>query len=232
MNSIRLTVAASVALSAAPASAQIWIGQLVGQMAAQGQQQAQEHACMMGTPQDAAEVAETRAPTAALMSRYWEAARKGPVDLTPFYHESGKNRWMASGTTVGPNRFAGVTDPLATIAGLALEPQPAAFLRSGDGAIVQGQWRVLAADGSEAGRLDASFTRQIGVWRLRTLRVVRAGEPVPAVAAFCHKPGDIEPYKVAFAEQERLRAEKRARKEAARAARAARESASPSQAGN
>jgi hypothetical protein len=208
-----------VAVTAAPASAQIWIGQIVGNMIAQGQQQAQEHACMMGTPQAQPEVDETRSPTAELMSRYWDAARKGPVDLAPFYHESGKKRWTAGKTTVGPNKFGKVTDPLATTAGLTLEPQPVGFLRSGDGATVQGQWRVLAPDGSEAGRLDASFTRQIGVWRLRTLHVLHVGEAVPAVAAFCHKPGDIEPYKVAFAEQERLRAEKRARKEAARAAR-------------
>ena len=79
MRKVLLGGAASVALlGGAPATAQIWIGQIVGNMMAAQAAAEKEHACMMGTPDTPSEVEETRAPIADVMARY--ATRKCSVD--------------------------------------------------------------------------------------------------------------------------------------------------------
>lgn len=206
---------------ATSASAQIWIGQVVGNIADQERIARQRHECMMGeSKMPEAEVTETIGQTSNIMRAYFAAASRSPANVAPFYHLSGKKRWMSGKLSIGSSGLAKVTDPLAIQEGAAIDQAPTAHVRSGDTSLVQSLWTVRNSAGTPIGYYDAFLTRNLGVWRLRSLTVVTGTAAPTSITPFCEKPGDVQPYRIAFAERERLRAEKQARKAAERAARA------------
>jgi hypothetical protein len=186
-----------------PANAQAWIGEMVGNMIAQEQAIQREAACMGGTAMPDSEIAETRASAFAAMDGYWNAVRSGaPADVIPFYRDARKASWRAGGTALDGAALHKLTDPLAQT-GAVFDATPLAYLRSGDGSSVHGQWAVRRADGGLIGTLDAAFSRSAGQWKLGDLTVYSATEYVEPLVQYCHKVGDVLPYRVASTTQAR-----------------------------
>ena len=179
------------------ARAQAWIGQVVGNMIAQEQAAQQEAACMGGADMPDTEIAETRPSAFAAMNGYWGAVRGGtPADVAAFYQGDRKVSWSAAGATVSGAGLHRVTDPLAQPSAI-LDAQPLAYLRAGDGTSVHGQWAVRHADGRLIGTLDAAFRRATGQWKLSDLTIYSAREYVEPLVQYCHKVGDVLPYRIA-----------------------------------
>ena len=179
------------------AHAQAWIGQVVGNMIAQQQAAQQEAACMGGAAMPDSEIAETRASTFTAINGYWNAVRGGgAADVASFYQGDRKVSWTARGTTLSDAALHKVTDPLAQ-SGAVLDAQPTAYFRSGDGSSVRGQWAVRRADGRMIGTLDAAFRRAAGIWKLSDLTVYPATEYVEPLVQYCHRVGDVLPYRIA-----------------------------------
>jgi hypothetical protein len=208
-----------LALQPGSAQAQAWIGQIVGNMIAAEAAAQQEHACMTGTAMPENEVAEARGPALALMPRYFEAAKGGGAALSSFYNLDKRSRWTSGGTSAGMADIDRQRDPFAQ-GGLVLDPVPLGFVRAGDGASALGQWNVRNAMGKAAGTYTALFTRKTGVWRLSALELTPARSYVDPVVQYCHKAGDVLPYRIANARWSREYAEKRVAKAEAKAQRA------------
>ena len=213
-------LAAIVLVASTPAVSQIWIGQVVGNMMAAGQAARQEHECMMGTAMPVAEVDETRGYTAAAIGTYSAAVSKGgPADASAAWNlDDGKARWIHGDTQLRRDKFDSITDPFVA-AGAHIDAAPAAYLRSGDGKFVEGHWPARDSGGNLVGVYDGLFTRTAGVWKLRTLTLLSPSEAATGLIQFCHKPGDVEPYKEVFEERQQILEMKRAEKAARKAAR-------------
>ncbi len=207
------------ALQPGSAQAQIWIGQIVGNMIAAEAAAQQEHACMTGTAMPESEVAEARGPALALMPRYFEAAKGGGAALSGFYNLDKRSRWTSGGVSAGMAEIDRQADPFAQ-GGLVFDPTPLGFVRAGDGASALGQWHVRNAAGKAAGTYTALFTRKTGVWRLSMLALTPARAYADPVEQYCHKAGDVLPYRIANARWSREYAEKRVAKAEAKAQRA------------
>lgn len=229
-------IGGTLGLAATPAGAQMWIGLMVGNMMAQELQAKQEHQCMMGDPLALTKIDETRGPTAVAIATYWAAAAAptdGVADVRAAFNLDSRASWTGNGRTLSTGQLDRVADPIASAAA-ALRPAGAApvllassYFRSGDGRTVAGRWTVSAADGRPLGGYDATFIRTLGKWQLRSLILLAADDASVAPVQYCHKPGDVMPYRTAFAISEAKRAAKRAAKEAARAAERARLEGAP-----
>jgi hypothetical protein len=205
----RLAVGA-VALAAAPAFGQAWIGTMVGNMVAQ----AAEARCMSGTPLPEKEIAEAHEPAVRMMQLYWSrAAAADKADISAAYHPSGKAEWKMGDRTVRRCGLVAIEDRLARAPGAALAGEPIAFVRAGDSGGARGLWLVGGAGG---GYYLAEFKRQAGVYKLASIQLYAGGAAVPAVTQYCHKAGDIEAYRQRMAEAAAKRAARKAAREAQR----------------
>lgn len=207
---LRLALASAAAVGAVQPGAlhaQAWIGEMVGNMMAAQQAAIQEHNCMTGTTLPESEIAEARTPGAAAMPAYFDAARAGSP-LSPQFHLDKRTRWVGGGATATMADLDRQKDPFAG-AGLVLDPEPLALVRSGDGSTAQGQWRVRDASGAVAGTYTGLFTRKVGVWRFSTLQLTPPTTYADPVVQYCHKPGDVLPYRLATTGRTRQVLEKR-----------------------
>lgn len=218
--SIAVTAGAMIGLASGAAHGQAWIGQVVGDMIARQQAAIQEHACMTGTPMPDSEVSETRATALAAMNGYWVAVRAGGAsNVSPYYQPDKKAKWISGSTVVPLAGLTRITDPFA-VEGAALDPNPLAYFRAGDGSTVRGQWAVRRGDGSLVGSYDAAFRRVAGTWKLVELTLIPAKTYVEPLVQYCHKPGDVLPYRVSWTTSQRRYLEGRAAKLEAKAAKA------------
>jgi len=209
--------AGSFAACAGSSHAQIWIGQIVGDMAA-GQAAAQrEQACMSGAAMSEKEIAEARIPALATMQGYFADAKAG-ASFAQRFQPDGKSLWMTAGARAGVAELGRQRDPTAG-GDSALDSAPVAFVRAGDGASAMGQWVARAGSGNPVATYTATFSRKAGVWRLSTLSQSAARAYVDPVTQYCHKAGDVLPYRLThttqmreFTEKQLAKAEARARK--------------------
>ncbi|WP_447727971.1 hypothetical protein [Sphingomonas koreensis] len=200
------------------ASAQAWIGQIVGNMMAQQAAAQQEEACMTGTPMPPEEVTEARTPALAVMRAYYASAG-ADGRISPHFNLDKRTRWIDGEAGVGMAEIDRQRDRFAH-GGLSLDPVPLGFVRAGDGASALGQWVARDAAGAVGGTYTARFTRSGGVWRLSTLQLTPARQYIDPVEQYCHKSGDVLPYRLSNARWWREQAERRAVKAAAKAAKA------------
>lgn len=210
-------MALAIGFAPATASAQAWIGLMVGQMMAEGQAYQQEIACMSGTPMIDKEVLEARQPAIDTMTGYYAAAQAGKP-LTPSYNLDKRSRWISGDVTAEPMKIDAQRDPFAA-PGHALTAEPLGYARAGDGQTVWGQWAVTR-DGARAGTYTGVFTRKDGRWKLRTLTLTPASQYADPVVQFCHKPGDVMPYRLVSTRSSREIFEKRLAKTEAKLAKA------------
>lgn len=217
---VHAAAVAAVALSPAAGFAQASfipsvIGSTVGNMVAAGK----EHDCMMGIAPMASRTDAARIAAGATLRDYLARGATGG-DVTPAFTRKAKLRTLL--VDGAPLSTAAAADPLArALAGRALG-DPATFVRAGDGGSVLGVWTVPAADAGAGplGHYRGLFRKEGESWKLTRLEAVTgAADPAPATQ-FCHKPGDVEPYKIIVAEREAERERKRAAKAARRAAEA------------
>lgn len=208
-----------LALQPGSAHAQIWIGQIVGEMMAQGQAAAREQACMNGTPQPDKETDEVRQPALSAMTGYFEAAKGGGAPLSSQFHLDKHSRWTNGTVSASVVDIDRQSDPFAH-GGLALDTASIGFLRAGDGSSALGQWTVHDASGATMGTYTAVLTRKLGVWRLSTLELTPARTYIDPVVQYCHKPGDVLPYRLTSTASMREWAEKRLAKAEAKAEKA------------
>jgi hypothetical protein len=170
-----------------------------------------EHACMMGAPPSMRAVDETRGYTSTSMSTYAMAlgtsGREANVQRAWQLGDS-RGRWRSGATELGYNRLTNVTDPFVS-AGARIDPAPIAYVRSGDGELVEGLWTAHAS-GTLAGVYDATFTRVEGVWRLHSLTLFRPSEAPAELVQFCHQPGDVAAYRASWEAHQRQADTKRA----------------------
>ncbi|MEO7689473.1 MAG: hypothetical protein ABIS51_09315 [Sphingomonas sp.] len=208
-----------VAVQPGTAHAQIWIGLMVGDMISQQQGALREQACMNGTPQPDNEIAEARRPALSAMTGYFEAAKGGGAPLSSQFHLDKRSLWISGSVRAGMAEIDHQSDPFARD-GLALDTASISFVRSGDGSSALGQWTVRDASGAKMGTYTGVFARKMGVWRLSTLELTPARVYVDPVVQYCHKPGDVLPYRVSSTTLWREVAEKRLAKATAKAEKA------------
>lgn len=218
--SFALIAVAMIGLASGAAHGQAWIGQMVGDMIARQQAAVQEQACMTGAPMPDSEVAETRATALAAMSGYWGAVSVGgTANVAPYYQIDKKAKWVSGSTIVPLAGLSRVTDPFA-VGGATLDTNPLAFFRAGDGSTVRGQWAVRRSDGGLVGTYDAGFRRAAGAWKLVDLTLIPATSYVEPLVQYCHKAGDVLPYRVSWTTSQRSYLEARATKLEAKAVKA------------
>lgn len=207
----KIVITASIALGAimatnAPASGQIWIGQIAGEMAAQGQAAAERHRCMMGDPMPADEVAEARGPTVATMQSYFEAMQNGGPARSTFFNLNKRTAFV-----VGEETFskAQVDVPADTFAqgGAVIDAEPKGYARSGLQARTHAQFDVRSAAGELIGTYSGIFVRKRGSYLIEELRLTPTGQYVAPVEQFCFEPGDVLPYRLTSSETAINRAE-------------------------
>lgn len=217
----------SSAIMPAPAAGQAWIGQIVGDMMAQQAAYEAERQCMIGTPMVAEEVTEARKPALAAMTRYWTAVQPGGSgDASAAFHLDKKTRWTHGTTALAMAGMTKVSDNLA-LAGGVLPSEPEAFFRAGDGQSARAQWVVRTAGGKRVGTYDALFTRKAGDWRLSELTLTDAAIWVDPLVQYCHKVGDVLPYRVNSAAGSLAHAQKQLTKAEAKLAKAEAAAAKP-----
>jgi hypothetical protein len=179
--------AAALALQGSPATAQdygVFIADVIGQTIANMNSYAPPCGYMPDN-----ELAEARDPAPAVMQGYFDAARSGG-DRTRFFKLDNKARWQLGESVVGSDGLNAQADPLA-VEGNRLDPQALRFYRAGTYSTAQGQWAVMAPDGTVAGVYTGLFTRERGQWKLRELMVVPAGSDVGPIDQYCAEPGDL-----------------------------------------
>jgi len=169
-----------------------------------------EHACMMGEPLPMREVDATRGYTSTSMASYALAlgtsGRQANVQRA-WQSGDSSGRWRSGGIEIGYNRLTNVTDPFVA-AGGRIDPAPIAYVRSGDGELVEGLWTAHNSAGSLAGVYDATFTRVEGVWRLHSLTLFQPSEAPGGLVQFCHRPGDVEAYRAQWYARQRQGADR------------------------
>lgn len=158
-----------------------------------------EHACMMGAPLPQAEVDSTRGYTSTSMATYALAlGASGQANVQRAWQMGDRSgTWKSGRTELAYSRLTNVTDPFVS-AGARIDPAPRAYIRSGDGELVEGLWTAHDVSGILVGVYDATFTRVEGVWRLHALTLMQPSEAPAELAQFCHRPGDVEAYRAAW----------------------------------
>jgi hypothetical protein len=213
-------LALSLVAVATPAYSQAWIGQVVGNMIAQQQAWAAEQACMTGTAMPETEVNEARPTTLASVRGYWDAVNAGGSStVASHFHVSKKSVWVSGATKVAIVPGVKVTDPFA-LPGAQLAAEPLHYFRSGDGASVRTQWEVRGGNGDLIGTYDAELRRGGSTWRLFELTLVPANQYVEPLVQYCHKAGDVMPFRLSSTEAAMNYTAKRAAKMAAKAEKA------------
>jgi hypothetical protein len=207
------------------AQAQIWIGQIVGNMVAQGEAARREQECMTGTAMPEAEIAEARTPALATMRGYFADAGAGKP-ISARFNLDKNSHWTSETTVANAKTLSAHRDPLAQ-AGLMLDAEPIGFVRAGDSRSALGQWAVRDASGVRAGLYTATFTRKRGIWALSTLTLSGPRNYADPVVQYCHKPGDVLPYRVDSSRMLREFAEKRLAKHERKLAEAQGQRATP-----
>lgn len=130
------------------------------------------------------------------------------------------NKKMRRLTIAGVDQDArAMRDPLAS---RIARVERTGFVTSNRGLEFHALWHAIGADGRTLGTYDAWMV----TWgkqgaRIFSLDLMLPGSTTPpkAVAAFCYRPGDIEEWNAAIAKREADKAERRARRLAAKAAR-------------
>jgi hypothetical protein len=207
----------TLATIATPAFSQAWIGLMVGDMIAQQHQAAMEQACMTGTAMIENEVAEARPSTISSMRGYWDAVKGGsPSVVQPYFHVHKKSAFIDGATKIAITPTAKVADPWAA-SGSILAAEPIRYFRSGDGASVRFQWEVRDGAGKLIGTYDADLRRGGATWRLFELKLIPAKEYVEPLVQYCHKVGDVMPYRLISTERTMTYTAQRAVKMAAKA---------------
>jgi hypothetical protein len=213
----KATLVLSFATIATPAFSQAWIGLMVGNMMAQQQQAAMEQACMTGTAMIESEVAEARPTTLASMRGYWDAVRSGgPAVVQPYFHVHKKSAFIGGPTKIIITPTTKISDPFA-VSGAILAAEPMRYFRSGDGVSVRFQWEVRDATAKLVGTYDAELRRGGATWRLFELRLIPAQDYVEPLAQYCHKVGDVMPYRLTSTARTMTYTSQRALKMAAKA---------------
>lgn len=173
-------------------------------------------------PMAAAEIDEARQPAPQVMQAYFTAAQaRQPV--SPLFRLSGRTALVVDGQATGEVDLDSQVDPLA-VPGNRLDLETLRFFRAGTAGTAQGQWLVLAADGSVAGAYTAQFQREDGQWKLLRLEIFRADDLVSPIMHYCTNPGDLTNARVtggenqvAALERQLERAERRQAESEARA---------------
>jgi hypothetical protein len=172
---------------------------------------ASNNACLSGTPLPDSEVREADAPAKALMSSYWQRARTSdPAALSDIAWRSSKLVESGAETKL---RSAALPDSFARDADNVLLETPLTIVRSGYGHLARGVWEVKRSDGSHVGYYVVDILRDFS-WKILRLELLSKDAPIPEVGPYCSEQGDIEKYKIAVAEQEAKRAQRKAEKEA------------------
>jgi hypothetical protein len=209
--------------SASPAQAQYSavasaIGNTIGQMAANER----ERACLLGRRASSEdETAQARGGAEASMRDYLAAAGAAErADVSRAFSSRANRRTLIMHGA--PANVAAVSDPLARSAAQgAAVVAPTSFSRASDGRSAAGIWAVRASaspDAAPIGQYVAEFRHERLGWRLTRLEIVDGAKEQPAIAPYCHRPGDVEAYVRLEAEREARRAERRAAREAQRQA--------------
>jgi hypothetical protein len=207
----------SLATIATPAFPQAWIGLMVGDMIAQQHQAAMEHACMTGTPMIETEVAEARPTTFSSMRGYWDAVKSGgPAVVQPYFHVHKKSAFIGGPTKIAITPTTKLSDPFA-VSGAILAAEPMRYFRSGDGVSVRFQWEVRDTATNLVGTYDAELRRGGATWRLFELRLIPAKDYVEPLVQYCHKVGDVMPYRLTSTERTMTYTSQRAVKMAGKA---------------
>ena len=203
---------------ATPAHAQAWIGLMVGDMMARQAAAVKEQACMTGTAMEGEKIEDARAPADAVMRAYWQSVKGGQATtVSAHFHLDKRTRWASGDTVRDMAGTASVVDDFAA-AGLTPDAAPLGFFRAGDGQSAAGQWVVRDAGGKRRGTYKAMFDRKAGVWKLQTLDLIGENIWVDPLVQYCHKPGDVLPYRLSNSSWMRDYTEKRAIKGEAKAA--------------
>lgn len=211
-------VAASLGAFACAAHAQVWIGQIAGDMAGRAAAEQREQACMTGVAMPEKEVAEARVPALAVMQGYFADAKAG-TSFEQRFQPDGKSLWIGASARASAADLGRQRDPTAG-GDTRLDASPLNFVRAGDGASAMGQWVARTGTGAPVASYTATFIRKAGVWRLSTLSQSAARTYVDPVIQYCHKAGDVLPYRLSYTTLVRERTEKRLAKAEARARKA------------
>lgn len=193
---------------------------MVGNMMVRQQQWAAEQACMTGTAMPEAEVIEALPTTTASMRGYWDAVKAGGASaVSAHFHASKKSAWTSGGIKTAITSGTKITDPFA-LPGAILAEAPARLFRSGDGSSVRSQWLVHGSDGVLIGSYDTELRRSGSVWRLYDMTLVPANHYLEPLVQYCHKVGDVMPYRLSTTEASLNYAAKHAAKMTAKAQKA------------
>ena len=200
-----LLLTCTFALSA-PAIGQAWIGLVVGEMMARGRAAQQEQLCMLGSAPPPGEVSEVRQPASLAMGKYWAmVSLGGERDIASVFEGDSDAGW-SDGTRVLKKAKAMPVNDRFAVAGAQFESDPAFLMRSGDGTLVRALFRVKDASGAALGVYDVTLRRNLGRWHLRRVELVDAAVAPEGIEQFCHKEGDVAPYRAAYAENARKKA--------------------------
>jgi hypothetical protein len=181
-------VVACALLSAGPASAQIWIGQVVGEMTAQAAQAAREKACLEGAPPDPKSVPKITEKVNGLMTAYFALdSKSGPAAVGKVFSLKSKG--------VSFHDAAGPASPTALGARLD-EPTPTLALTSsviaGDTMSARFIWTATPPDGAPAKVYAVDFTGNFDSfwgttsWRIWHMAVLAPDKAPSAPGAYCH----------------------------------------------
>ncbi len=180
---------------ASPAQAQAWIGQVVGDMMAQQAAAAAEASCMAGDAPPADEILEAMTPSNQQLQNYFSAMQAGNQPRSAFFAIDKRTAWTHGDVSLDRNSIDQGNDALAA-AGNTLDSEPFDFVRSFRDATAYGQWPVRDEAGQIVGVYNAFFVRKLGDWKLRTLTLENSEKYSGPIAQFCHKPGDVLPYRL------------------------------------
>jgi len=211
---VRFGAVCLLVISPVSASAQYFvanaIGAAIGNMAAD----ARETACLKGEVPATGKIDEIRAPLLTMMGNYVNrAAGTAPVDMSSLYTGKTKMReWQHNGSAGLVNA---VDDPFARDLHASGRPlaSPDMVIRSGDERAAVAVWH-LSADR----HYRTLFRREAGDWKLQKLELIEGPAEAAGATQFCHKPGDVEQFKIDLAKYEAEQARKKAEKEARRRA--------------
>lgn len=178
------------AVTATPAAAQAWIGQMVGNMMAQQAAAAAEAACKAGTPASDKVQAFALSSSEAAMAAYTALGPASkPVDLKKVFALKDKDlSWKDEGGKQPIPAF------LSRLDGKRVTLSRVAFVVAGDGTTARGIWKVAVPDQPDLNRWYAVDLKGSpgpsmwggGAWRIWHFAQFSGAEAPPAPAAYCH----------------------------------------------
>lgn len=180
-------VAAAIVLgAAAPASAQIWIGQIAGEAAGQAAAAAREKACLEGAPPDAKQAAQILAQADALMGAYFNLTSKSsPAALNKvFAMKSAGVSFRDDKGKISPAELGARLDaPTPTLA-------VTSSVVAGDLQSARVIWTATPPDGGEPKALAVDFLMEMGFWaggwRIWHMTETSPDQAPSPPGAYCH----------------------------------------------